>query len=275
MRNLRQELLNGAFPESCKKCYEQEEMGITSFRQNANFTFNKHIANIDSMTDDTGHVEDMKLHYWDFRFSNLCNKKCRMCGGHLSSLWNADELAVYGEASESAPGGVVNTRDLSIDNLYELLDQHIEHVEEIYFAGGEPLIMEEHYYIIEKLIEEKRTDVKLRYNTTLLKLNYKKWDNIELWKHFDSVNVIASLDAMDTRGEYIRKGTVWSTIEKNVDRISQEDIMFNISPTINLFNVKTTPKFVDWLRGKGLHMGKIHLNNVLTTTMVSQKPIGQ
>ena len=187
-----------------------------------------------------------------------------MCGGHLSSLWNADELAVYGEASESAPGGVVNTRDLSIDNLYELLDQHIEHVEEIYFAGGEPLIMEEHYYIIEKLIEEKRTDVKLRYNTNLLKLNYKKWDNIELWKHFDSVNVIASLDAMDTRGEFIRKGTVWSTIEKNVDRISQEDIMFNISPTINLFNVKTVPKFVDWLRSKGLNMGKIHLNNVLT-----------
>ncbi len=264
MRNLRQELLNGDFPESCRKCYEQEEMGITSFRQNANFTFNEHVGTVDEKTDSSGHVEDMKLHYWDFRFSNLCNMKCRMCGGHLSSLWNADELAVYGKASESAPGGVVNTRDLSVDNLYELLDQHIEHVEEIYFAGGEPLIMDEHYYIIEKLIEKKRTDVKLRYNTNLLKLNFKKWDNIELWKHFDSVNVIASLDAMDARGEYIRKGTVWSTIEKNVDRISQEDIMFNISPTINLFNVKATTQFVDWLFSKGLDPTKIHLNNVLT-----------
>ena len=268
MRDLRKDLLKGEFPKSCTKCYEQEHMGITSFRQNANRQFNEHIADIDKKTDENGVVEDVKLHYWDFRFSNLCNMKCRMCGGHLSSLWNADEKAVYGEPSESAPGGVVNTKDLSVDNLYELLEYHMDHVEEVYFAGGEPLIMDEHYYILEKLIEKKRFDVRIRYNTNLLKLKFKKWDNIELWKHFEHVNVLASLDSMDARGEYIRKGTVWSTIEKNVDRVmesvNKKDIMFSISPTINLFNVKTTPDFVDWLMGKGLNMEKIHLNNVLT-----------
>ena len=121
---------------------------------------------------------------------------------------------------------------------------------------------------VKKLIEKKRFDVRIRYNTNLLKLKFKKWDNIELWKHFEHVNVLASLDAMDQRGEYIRKGTVWSTIEKNVDRVMEavgkKDIMFSISPTINLFNVKTTPEFVDWLMAKGLNMDKIHLNNVLT-----------
>tara|TARA_B100002019_G_scaffold100580_1_gene86672 strand:+ start:12555 stop:13868 length:1314 start_codon:yes stop_codon:yes gene_type:complete len=268
MRELRKDLLEGKFPESCVKCYEQENMGITSFRQNANRQFNHHIADIENKTTEEGHVDDVKLHYWDFRFSNLCNMKCRMCGGHLSSLWNADELAVYGSPSESAPGGVVNTRDVSKENLYDLLENHIDHVEEVYFAGGEPLIMDEHYYILEKLIEKKRFDVRIRYNTNLLKLKFKKWDNIELWKNFEHVNVLASLDAMDSRGEYIRKGTVWKTIEQNVDRIMQakaeQNVMFSISPTINLFNVKTTPEFVDWLFSKGLPMHNIHLNNVLT-----------
>ena len=117
-------------------------------------------------------------------------------------------------------------------------------------------------------IEKKKFDVRIRYNTNLLKLKFKKWDNIELWKHFEHVNVLASLDSMDARGEYVRKGTVWSTIEKNVDRVMEavnaRHIMFSISPTINLFNVKTTPEFVDWLMGKGLNMERIHLNNVLT-----------
>ena len=262
MRDLRKDLLKGDFPKSCVKCYEQEHMGITSFRQNANRQFNEHIANIEQKTDENGHVEDFKLHYWDFRFSNLCNMKCRMCGGHLSSMWNADELAIYGTPSENAKGGVVNTKDLSKENLYELLEHHMDHVEEIYFAGGEPLIMDEHYYILEKLIEKNKTNVRIRYNTNLLKLKYKKWDNIELWKNFEYVNVLASLDAMDERGEYIRKGTKWSTIEKNVERVMQADVMFSISPTINLFNVKTTPEFVDWLMSKGLTMDKIHLNNV-------------
>ena len=59
--------------------------------------------------------------------------------------------------------------------------------------------MDEHYYILERLIEKKRFDVRIRYNTNLLKLKFKKWDNIELWKHFEHVNVLASLDAMDSR----------------------------------------------------------------------------
>ena len=34
--------------------------------------------------------------------------------------------------------GVVNTRDPSKENLYDLLENHIDYVEEVYFAGGEP-----------------------------------------------------------------------------------------------------------------------------------------
>ena len=82
---------------------------------------------------------------------------------------------------------VIHINDRSIDDIYTILDQQIDNVEEIYFAGGEPLIMDEHYYILEKLIAKGRRDVRLRYSTNLMKIKYKQWDNIELWRHFDSV----------------------------------------------------------------------------------------
>jgi sulfatase maturation enzyme AslB (radical SAM superfamily) len=186
-----------------------------------------------------------------------------MCGGHLSSLWNIDEKEVYGVASE--PDIVVNTKDHSIDDLYSVLDEQIDNVEEIYFAGGEPLIMDEHYYILEKLIERGRTNVRLRYNTNLLKIKYKSWDNMELWKHFDDVQVIASIDGMGARAEYIRKGTVWDTVDANIKLlINNDNIRFGVSPTINLFNVHHIPDFVDYMFSLGITIDHLHLNNVLT-----------
>jgi radical SAM protein with 4Fe4S-binding SPASM domain len=262
MKNLRNDMLQNKQHSSCAKCYEQEEMGITSFRNAANKNFSNHIDDAVEKTKQDG-TADFNLVYWDFRFSNLCNMKCRMCGGHLSSLWNIDEKEIYGKASE--PEIVVNTKDHSIDDLYQVLDEQIDNVEEIYFAGGEPLIMEEHYYILEKLIEKKRFDVRLRYNTNLLKVQYRKWDNLELWKHFDNVQVIASLDAMSERGEYIRKGTVWNTVDENMKLlIAQDHIKFGVSPTINLFNVHHIPDFVEYMLECGLRIEELHLNNVLT-----------
>lgn len=261
MKNLRQELLDDKQPSSCHKCYEQEANGIKSFRNAANRNFNNHMHLAEKTKDDGS--TDFNLIYWDFRFSNLCNMKCRMCGGHLSSMWNKDELDLYGKASE--PEIVVNTKDHSIDDLYQILDEQIDYVEEIYFAGGEPLIMDEHYYILEKLIERKRFNVRLRYNTNLLKLEYKKWNNVELWKHFDNVHVISSLDALGDRAEYIRKGTVWNTVEANARTLlKQPNILFGISPTINIFNIEHVPDFVQYMLDMGVTYDKMHLNNVLT-----------
>ena len=263
MQQLRTDLLSGVKPKSCNKCYEQEDNGIVSFRNSINEKFNNECTDLISNTDSAGYNSDFKLKYWDFRFSNLCNMKCRMCGGHLSSLWNADELAVYGSASE--PEIVVNTKNHSKEDIYTLLDEHIDNVVEIYFAGGEPLIMDEHYYILEKLIERKRFDVKLRYNTNLLKIKYKKWDNMELWSYFDSVHVFASIDAIGARGEYIRKGTVWEIIDKNIKLlINAKNIMFGVSPTINIFNIYHIPDLVDYFIEIGIKLNELHLNNVLT-----------
>ena len=82
--------------------------------------------------------------------------------------------------------------------------------------------MDEHWYVMNKLVELGRTDVQVHYNTNLSKLKYKDNDAIELWKNFKNINIGASLDDSHQRAEYIRKGTVWSEIEDNMRRIRDE-----------------------------------------------------
>ena len=264
MRKLRLELLDNKKPDSCVKCYEQEDQGIRSFRKNANWTFDHHLHDKANSTNPDGSLDEMNLHYWDFRFSNLCNMKCRMCGGHLSSMWHEDEKLIFKRTSERQ--AIVNVRDNSIEDIKQLIDQQIPYVEEVYFAGGEPLIMDEHYYILEKLIEAGRSDVKLRYNTNLLKLRYKKWDTVELWKSFDFVQVMASLDDIDERAEYVRKGTRWDAIERNIKELLEypDAVQLNVSPTIQLLTVHNLPNYVDRMMSLGIGIDNMHISNVLT-----------
>ena len=48
-------------------------------RMRANESWKHHVEDSMSRTNPDGSVEDMKLPYWDFRFSNICNFKCRSC----------------------------------------------------------------------------------------------------------------------------------------------------------------------------------------------------
>jgi hypothetical protein len=118
-------------------------------------------------------------------------------------------------------------------------------VEQIYFAGGEPLMMDEHYRILEELERRGRFDVRLIYNTNFTQVRLKDRMVFDYWKRFKSVAVGASLDAMGPRAEYIRKGTDWAVVESNrrqmLDTCPQVD--FYISPTLSIMNALHLPDF--------------------------------
>jgi hypothetical protein len=123
-------------------------------------------------------------------------------------------------------------------------------VEQIYFAGGEPLMMDEHYVILEELEKRKKFDVRLVYNTNFTKTKLKDRSVFDYWKKFDSVAVGASLDAMGSHAEYIRKGTKWTEVEEN-RRLMIEicpNVDFYISPTLSIQNALHLPDFHrDWV----------------------------
>jgi radical SAM protein with 4Fe4S-binding SPASM domain len=252
MREIRQSMLAGSEVQACKKCYEKEANGFFSGRRSANKHHGHQIDLVDETQSD-GTLERFEMTYWDIRFSNLCNLKCRSCGHIFSSQWYQDQAKLAG-GDWKERNTVLNYAGRTETDMWEQLEPHLDYVEQIYFAGGEPLLMEEHYQILDELVKRKRFDVRLIYNTNFTHTDLKGNSVFEYWKQFDSVAVGASLDASGARGEYIRKGTNWAVVEQNRrDMLAIcPEVDFYISPTLSIMNAWHLPDFHrDWVE-KGL-----------------------
>lgn len=260
IRQLRIKMLKDEPDSRCKQCYENEKVGLRSSRHINNFLYANHIDWVlDTALD--GSAPDSKPVTWDIRISNLCNFKCRICGHHSSSQWYEDAKALGLLSHDTRLHNGVQ----DFDRLLKQLDFVVPDLEEIYFAGGEPLMMDGHYQILERLIEKGKTDMRLCYATNFSQTRYKGKDLFALWSHFKEVNVYASLDGSAARGELQRSGQVWEQAVKNRQRLIEQcpHVDFLITPTINVFNVLHLPDFHrEWTE-----MGLIQIDQMMPHTL--------
>jgi radical SAM protein with 4Fe4S-binding SPASM domain len=247
MRTFRERMLRGLDNEHCARCHRAEAAGYRSFRQTVNEKFSHHASR------SSGVSPEMHLAYLDFRFSNLCNFRCRTCNPDYSSAWNDDmrSLDPKYRGKESIRWGT--WRDAV---------PHLNTAEEINFAGGEPLLARDHFEILRWLLERERFDVKLTYNTNLSVLDYKGVSFPEIWARFKSVRVSVSLDAGGIRGELLRKGKNWPDFEANLKRLwkYRDAIALGFTTTVSVFNVQATLDLIDYLRCEGYLHGDVHFD---------------
>jgi len=247
MKALRLDMLNGRKSKICDFCYKHEEAGPHSFRNYSKEQFASRFDEIVPTTLDDGTVPDFKMHYFDIRFSNICNFKCRTCGSEFSSQWGAEMQKNY---DPNHP--IVIHADPKGNLLQEALDQ-VENIDLAYFAGGEPLITDEHYTMLEEMIRKGRTDITLRYNTNASNIKYKKHDVLELWKHFKRVELSCSIDHYGERAEWLRKGTDWGKVEENLLIFRDlEQVVFQMNTVFSIFNYSTIGEFYQYLKDKGI-----------------------
>jgi radical SAM protein with 4Fe4S-binding SPASM domain len=239
-KTMRRNMLEDKECKECSKCYEREQHGAFSMRNDANRNYGHHIAEIEQTLEDGTHTE-FKIRYWDVRFSNLCNFSCRTCGPIFSSNWYNDHVKLYNRKPDVLGRDMLRVEYTTgnEDDMIEQMLPHIPYLEQVYFAGGEPLIMKEHYFMLEKLIEHNKSDIRIQYNTNFSELRYKDKHVFEYWKHFKNVSVGASLDASGARAELMRKGTDWAqTIDNRrrmIDQVPHVD--FYVSATVSAMNV--------------------------------------
>ena len=233
MKQMRLNMLSNKKSRECVKCYDQEQSGFFSLRLSSN----KHFGHNISMTENTkpDGTADFIIKYWDIRFSNLCNMACRSCGTWFSSNWYEDHKKLTGAPPNHAK---IMKAGRSSNDIWDQLLKQFDHVEQFYFAGGEPIIMEEHLRILKELDKRKMYHVRLIYNTNFSKSKFKGTDIFELWNKFDSVSIGASLDAEGPRAELMRKGTVWEETVANRKRMLEvcPQVDFYISATVGLSN---------------------------------------
>lgn len=236
MQKLREDMLTETPHPACTRCYEQEASGFFSGRKSANKHHGHHIKKLET--------NPFEMTYWDIRFSNLCNLKCRSCGHIFSSQWYQDQAKLAGGDWKDR-NTVLNYAGRTETDMWTQLEPHLDYVEQIYFAGGEPLLMEEHYRILDELERRGRFDVRLIYNTNFTHTDLKGRSVFDYWKKFQSVAVGASLDAMGDRAELIRKGTDWAQVEQNRRDMLKicPEVDFYISPTLSIMNALHLPQF--------------------------------
>jgi len=262
MNEFRNKMLNNIKDERCAYCHSIEASGGKSLRQNSNLGLKHHFLSI-SPIERAG--EDLKVNppvIWDIRFSNVCNFRCRTCYHGASSRW-FEEAEKLGETLGDKP--IIRAIE-DIEGFYIQIEDAVDHVEEIYFAGGEPLIMDEHYRILEILENKGQFDKFLRYSTNFSTFKYKEKNVFNIWSKFKRVLVAASLDGSGKRGEFLRKEQQWDEILKNRELMKSvsPDVTFVVSVTVSAFNIFHIPDFHKELVSLSfIRIESFHVENML------------
>jgi MoaA/NifB/PqqE/SkfB family radical SAM enzyme len=227
-QEFRSKLLRDEPDPRCAKCYEVEQTGGSSLRQ----AFNARFAHHRARATPAAPPPPVSL---DVRFSNLCNFSCRMCWHGSSSKWFADARALGWTVGPTALITAWPSKEEGALAISPLLAE----VEGIYWAGGEPLLMEEHYAILEALLAAGRNDVILRYNSNLSELHAGKFDILALWQRFRSVELQISIDGTSERGELIRHGLSWPRLLANIAEVKNQcpHVQISFGITVSVLNV--------------------------------------
>jgi len=233
IQRLREKFANGISDKRCAKCINVEQAGGQSIR----------LETLEKYADSNWQKQTLPF-YFDIRFSNVCNFRCRTCWHGASSKWFQDAKQLGRTAAKKAI--IKNISDF--ENFIHKYGPALRQAKEIYIAGGEPLVTEEHYLLLEWLIEAGNTNVPLRYNTNFSTLSFKTFDALKLWSHFSNIELMASLDGSEKLGEYIRKEMNWEVILKNREKIKiLNQIKFKVAPTVSVLNMFHLPDFYQQL----------------------------
>lgn len=241
-------------PVACSECKKWEDISGGSYRTYANDRFKESLVNL-NIDNDTDLLNNLKFTTFDVRFSNICNLKCRYC----------DDVNSSRIAEEKKVPIVLNKAFDNTDKFFEFFIKNIDNVDELYFCGGEPLMVEEHYKILDILIEHNKTDVKLKYNSNCTNFNFKNKNIIkDYWSKFNDVLLFASVDCMGEELSYIRHGANWETILKNLrDTSMLGNVQIYLSSVITIYNFFLLKDFYNFLVKENIiKEGNVHFHLV-------------
>lgn len=263
---LRQDFLDNKKLDRCEECFSLEELGYNSYRITANKLHSQHIDFKKLKAS-----EPLEIEYLDYRPSNLCNLACKICAPHSSSKLIDPWLEI----------GMITKKDaLKLTKWnknrvpVEVLDGFLDSVKYVYFAGGEPIIADDHWKLLDKFANNNPGSLTVKYNTNLTKLDFHGKHIKDYWPKFKKVMIGASLDGYAEGFEHTRTGAKWLDIVENLEYIKQlsegTGIELTCDTTVGWFNLKSAIKLHKFLVEKEYivfddpHSTKLQLKPLVT-----------
>ena len=254
MKELRQQFINQEQPQTCRKCWREERSGRTSKRMHTLDRLKHMLAHETTWT-----VDAKPLMFLDLKLGNICNLKCRICGSWSSSTFAAEELAnlpLEQDKKSSHHYQMLKQGAWPRENstFWQEIDQVVDHIEYIEFTGGEPLMIPEHFDLLQGLIDRGIAgNIEIHYNTNGTQYPESAAD---IWQHFKTVEVAFSIDDVGARFEYQRSNAVWAEVEDNISRFKQlrdqyPNIRLQVCSTVNVFNVYYLEELARWNYSQG------------------------
>ena len=255
-KSIRRDMLSDTPISSCERCYKEEEWGNDqSYRKVFNSNYgDKYEELVEQATNEDGSTSKMEFRRWDFRFSNLCNLACTSCGPNCSSMW----VDIVNKMGLPVRGNKFQTSRQNLQLFIDTIKTQADIVDNVYLAGGEPLIQPEHYEILKHIDELGRLDkIHFTYSTNLTSLTYKSTNVMDYWNKMKYVKVLVSLDEVDAdRLYYIRYPAKANEILNNIkilkDNFTSKEHRWTITPTWSLMNMHRIKDIVSFFKTNDL-----------------------
>ena len=235
-KTLKQKMLDDKKPYNCAGCYLQEKGRTNLSSISSRLYYLKELA---KKTDLNFYdkVKNFSLKHVDLRWTNSCNQACVYCSPELSSKW-AQELNVKIKSKKESREAVKN-----------FVFENIEQLENVYLAGGEPMLMKENMEFL-TLLKEKNPDCNVRVNTNLSTTNTGIFESL---CELSNVHWTVSVETIEEEYNYIRYHGNWHDFSKNIDVISKLDHKITFNMLHFILNYKSIHTCVDYLKGKGFN----------------------
>ena len=266
LKQLRLDAISGQVNSLCNICFDQEKKNVKSLRQNYNSSernYREAVRRAENMDKD-GYL-DQSPTWIEFKLSNLCNLKCRMCHPLDSTQWFNDYKLVKHLREPNwrnylSMFGVDQKPLLSVfdEKFYDDVNLFLKKAFYLQFAGGEPLYDLAHYKILERA-KSRAKEIRLGYATNLTVLSIKDHNVLDYWKNFRGVTVQVSIDGPPELNNYIRGGSERYNIEKNIEKVKKlSNTVIVCKPTIQALNILYLPELIKWSKKNKFDLMNYH-----------------
>ena len=233
--DIREKMLKGEVVSGCSQCMQLESYGKESKRITTNRLFSEQQLQIYQKQSS---IADTNIAYFDLRFGNLCNLKCRSCMP-LNSSQLDKQAQDYPALKKFYPLSGYDINDwyeteIFNDNVFS----NLQHIRLLYITGGEPTIIKKNFELLERLIDAGHSSqIGLIINSNLTNDKPVFFDLISKFKW---VVFFASIDGYGAIQEYLRYPSDWKQIDKNMNRIVERNmttVLLKVSPVVQIGNL--------------------------------------